>query len=74
MNNLHRVSREVSQIGSIWGSITRETCPEKGHLRQLAERFQLGKLRLVVGVGDRAGSQAVAQREAAGTFPWERSS
>ena len=34
-----------------------------GDRRQLAERPQLGELRLVVGVGDRAGPQAVAQRE-----------
>ena len=28
MDNLHQVSRDVSQIGSKGGSITRETCPE----------------------------------------------
>src|SRR6266404_1128064 len=32
-------------------------------LRQLAERLQLGELRAVVGVRDRAGTQAVAERE-----------
>ena len=35
-----------------------------GDLRQLAERFQFGELRAVVGVRDRAGAQAVAEREA----------
>ena len=34
-----------------------------GHLGQLAEGAQLTELRLVVGVGDGAGTQAVAQRE-----------
>ena len=34
-----------------------------GDLRQLAERVELGELRLVVGVGDAAGAQAVAERE-----------
>jgi hypothetical protein len=34
-----------------------------GDLGQLAQRLQLGELRLVVGVGDRAGAQAVAERE-----------
>jgi hypothetical protein len=34
-----------------------------GDLGQFAERFQFGELRAVVGVGDRAGTQAVAQRE-----------
>ena len=33
-------------------------------LRQLAQRLELGELRLVVGVGDRAGAQAVAEGEA----------
>ena len=33
------------------------------HLRELAQRAQLGHLRLVVGVGQRAGAQAVAERE-----------
>ena len=32
-------------------------------LRQLAERFQFGELRCVVGIRDRAGTQAVAERE-----------
>ncbi len=32
-------------------------------LRQFAERLQFGELRAVVGVGDRAGAQAVAERE-----------
>jgi hypothetical protein len=32
-------------------------------LGQLAQRFQLAELRGVVGVGDAAGTQAVAQRE-----------
>ena len=32
-------------------------------LRELAQRLQLGELRAVVGVGDRAGAQAVAERE-----------
>src|SRR3546814_5355037 len=35
-----------------------------GDLGQLAQRLQLGELRGVVGVGDGAGTQAVAQREA----------
>ena len=35
-----------------------------GDLGQLAERLELGELRRVVGVGDRAGTQAVAEREA----------
>ena len=35
-----------------------------GDLRQLAQRLQLGELRGVVGIGDRAGAQAVAEREA----------
>src|SRR5476651_986963 len=34
-----------------------------GDLRELAERFQFGELRAVIGVGDRAGTQAVAQRK-----------
>ena len=34
-----------------------------GDLGQLAQRLQLGELGLVVGVGDAAGTQAVAQRE-----------
>ena len=34
-----------------------------GDLRQLAQRAQLGELRLVVGVGDAARPQAVAERE-----------
>ena len=34
-----------------------------GDLRQLALRLELGELRLVVRVGDRAGTQAVAERE-----------
>ena len=34
-----------------------------GDLRELAQRLQLGELRAVVGVGDRAGAQAVAERE-----------
>ena len=34
-----------------------------GDARQLALRLQLGELRLVVGVGDRARAQAVAERE-----------
>ena len=33
-----------------------------GALGQLAQRVELGELRLVVGVGDRAGAQAVAER------------
>ena len=33
------------------------------HLRQLAQRLQLGQLRLVVGVGDRPGPQPVAEGE-----------
>ncbi len=33
------------------------------HLRELAQRAQLGHLRVVVGVGQRARAQAVAQRE-----------
>ena len=32
-------------------------------MRQFAERFEFGELRAVVGVGDRAGAQAVAERE-----------
>ena len=32
-------------------------------VRQLAERFEFGKLRFVVGVGDRAGAQTVAKRK-----------
>ena len=32
-------------------------------LVEFAERFQFGELRCVVGVGDRAGAQPVAQRE-----------
>jgi len=35
-----------------------------GDLGQLAEGFQLAELRGVVGVGDRARTQAIAQREA----------
>ena len=35
-----------------------------GLLGQLAQRLQLGELRLVAGVGDAAGTQAVAQRVA----------
>ena len=34
-----------------------------GDLGQLAQRLQLGELRAVVGVGDGAGAQAVAERE-----------
>src|SRR5437870_11681178 len=34
-----------------------------GDLRQLALRLQLGELRLVVGVGDRSRTQAVAEAE-----------
>ena len=34
-----------------------------GDLRELAERFEFGELRAVVGVRDRAGTQAVAERE-----------
>ena len=34
-----------------------------GDLGQLAQRLELGELRAVVGVGDRAGAQAVAERE-----------
>jgi hypothetical protein len=33
-------------------------------LRELAEGFEFGELRGVVGVGDAAGAQAVAEREA----------
>jgi hypothetical protein len=33
-------------------------------LFQFAQRLQLGELRAVVGVADRAGAQAVAEREA----------
>ena len=33
------------------------------HLREFAERFEFGELRAVIGVGDRAGAQAVAERE-----------
>jgi hypothetical protein len=33
------------------------------HLRELAQRAQFGELRFVVGVGARAGAQAVAERE-----------
>ena len=36
-------------------------CP--GDLGELAQRLQLGELRAVVGVGDGAGAQAVAERE-----------
>ena len=32
-----------------------------GDLGELAKRFELGELRAVVGVGDRAGTQAIAQ-------------
>ena len=35
-----------------------------GDLGQLAERFEFGELRAVVGVGDAAGAQAVAEAEA----------
>ena len=35
-----------------------------GLLGQLAQSLQLGELRFVAGVGDAAGAQAVAQREA----------
>ncbi len=35
-----------------------------GDFRQLAESFQFGELRLVAGIGDAAGTQAVAQRKA----------
>ncbi len=34
-----------------------------GDLGQLAQRLKLGELGSVVGVGDRAGAQAVAERE-----------
>src|SRR5262245_66267803 len=34
-----------------------------GDARELAKRLELGELRAVVGVGDRAGTQAVAERE-----------
>src|SRR5215813_11173154 len=34
-----------------------------GDFGQLAQSFQFGELRLVVGVGDRAGAQAVAERK-----------
>ena len=34
-----------------------------GDLGQFAQRFEFGKLRFIVGIGDRAGSQAVAQAE-----------
>ena len=34
-----------------------------GDLGQLAQRFEFGKLRFVVGIGDRAGPQAVTQAE-----------
>ena len=34
-----------------------------GDLRQLAERFQFGKLRFVIRVGNRAGTQTVTERE-----------
>jgi hypothetical protein len=34
-----------------------------GDLGELAERLQFGELRAVIGIGDRAGAQAVAERE-----------
>jgi hypothetical protein len=34
-----------------------------GDFRQLAQGFQLGKLGAVIGVGDGAGAQAVAQEK-----------
>ena len=34
-----------------------------GYFSELAQRFQLGKLRFVVGIGDGAGAQAITQRE-----------
>ncbi|KAG1535673.1 hypothetical protein G6F50_015245 [Rhizopus delemar] len=34
-----------------------------GNLRQLAQRFQFAELRCIVGIGDAARAQAVAQRE-----------
>src|SRR5438034_11792326 len=34
-----------------------------GNLRQLAQRVQFGKLRFVVGIGDRAGPQTIAKRK-----------
>jgi hypothetical protein len=34
-----------------------------GDLGELAQRLELGELRFVVGVGDAAGSQAVAEAE-----------
>ena len=35
-----------------------------GLLRQLAQHFQFGELRFVAGVGEAAGTQAVAERKA----------
>jgi hypothetical protein len=35
-----------------------------GDFGQLAQRVELGELRFVVGVGDRAGAQAVAEEKA----------
>ena len=35
-----------------------------GNRGQLAQRFQFGKLRCVVGIGGRAGAQPIAEREA----------
>ena len=34
-----------------------------GDLRQLAEGFQLGKLCFIVGIGNRAGTQAISERK-----------
>ena len=34
-----------------------------GDLRQFTQRFQFGKLRFVIRVGNRAGTQAIAERE-----------